>query len=111
MKLWIIVVQDEDAEALLPALLEAGFEAYAVANTAGLLRQGKVTVLIAVPESGEAAVRALLVDYAQTRTETRTAGLSDEARRGLGELVPRPVEVNIDGAQVFGLKVTQWERW
>ena len=40
MRLWVVVVQDEDAGALMPALLDAGLETYAIASTGGFLRRG-----------------------------------------------------------------------
>jgi uncharacterized protein YaaQ len=115
MRLWVVVVQDEDAGALMPALLDAGLETYAIASTGGFLRRGNVTVLVALPADTDATVeataRALLADYAQTRTETRTAGLSEAVVHELGGLAPLPLEVGVAGAVVFGLRVARWETW
>jgi uncharacterized protein YaaQ len=110
MELWIAIVQDDDGGALLRALLDAEIEAYAVSG-GGLLRRGSTALLVAVPADRAAATGALLDNYAQTRTETRTAGLSDATTRQLGELAPPPLLVTVTGAVVFRLRVTRWERW
>lgn len=111
MKLWIIVAQDHDAAALLPALLDEGIEAYAVASTAGFLRQGTITLLVAVTAAHEATASQLLLDYAQTRTEVRTAGLSETTADHLAELVPDPLLVTLTGASIFRLPVLRVEHW
>ena len=110
LELWVAIVQDEDAGALLRALLDAEIEAYAVSG-GGLLRRGNSALLAAVPAERAASTGALLDNYAQTRTETRTAGLSDATARQLGELAPPPLLVTVTGAVVFRLRVTRWERW
>ena len=111
MVLWIVIVQDEDAPALLPAMLDAGLEAYAVASTGSLLRRGSVTLLVAVPDGQRETARALLDDFAQTRAETRTAGLSETAQHELGDLAPAPLLITLGGAILYGLRVTRWEHW
>lgn len=111
MVLWIAVVHDEDASALLAALLDAGLEAYAVASTGHLFQRDSLTLLVAVPDIQLPTARALLADYAQTRAETRTAGLSEAALHELGDLAPEPLLVTLGGAVVFGLRVARWEHW
>jgi uncharacterized protein YaaQ len=112
MKLWVAVLHGDDAAALVPALHQAGLEAYSITpGGSGLLRHGEVTVLVAVPPAQQAAAEALLSDYAQTRSETRTAGLSDSAARHLGDLAPAPLLVTVSGAVVFRLRVVRYERW
>jgi uncharacterized protein YaaQ len=110
LELWIAIVQDEDAGALLRALLDAGVEAYAITG-GGLLRRGSAALLAAVPDDRAATAVALLDNYAQTRTETRTAGLSEAAARQLGERAPPPLLVTVTGAIVYRLRVTRLERW
>jgi uncharacterized protein YaaQ len=111
MQLWIIIVHPGDSDALLPALLDGGLDAYAVADDGGLLRQRSVTLLVAVPPGQAPLVEQLLADYAQTRTELRTAGLSEWASHQLGELAPAPVLFTIDGAIVCRLRVSQTANW
>jgi uncharacterized protein YaaQ len=108
--LWTVTLQPDDAAALTPALLEMGLEAYAISS--GSAREGgAITLLIAVPDDQAAQAHALLIDYAQTRSETRTAGLSDTATRHLGDLAPPALLVTVEGAIVFRLRVSRYERW
>jgi uncharacterized protein YaaQ len=111
MKLWIAVLHHDDAAALTPALHEAGLEVYVITPGGGLLRAGEVTLLVAAAPEQEATAQALLTDFAQTRSETRTAGLSETATRHLGDLAPAPLLVTVSGATVFRLRVTRYERW
>ncbi|MCC6626113.1 MAG: cyclic-di-AMP receptor [Chloroflexi bacterium] len=110
MTLWIAVLHHDDAAALVPALHEAGLEVYVI-TPGGRLRAGEVTLLVAATPEQEATAQALLTDYAQTRSETRTAGLSETAARHLGDLAPTPLLVTVSGAVVFRLRVARYERW
>lgn len=111
MRLWVIIVQDEDAEGLLLALLEAGIETYTVASTGGFLRRGNATLLVAVGPDEAVTVRALLREYARTRNEVRVPAVSERVSREFGGLVPPPLEMTIAGAIVFELKVARLEAW
>jgi len=51
MKLIIVVVQNEDADAVLEALLAQDFRATRLASTGGFLRRGNTTLLIGVEDS------------------------------------------------------------
>jgi uncharacterized protein YaaQ len=111
MRLWIAIVQDEDADGLMQALLQAGVETYAVASTGGLRQRGAVTLLMALRPEDEAITRVLLHEYAHTRMEVRTAGLSERVVEQLGTFLPPPVETTISGAVIFKLRVTRLEQW
>jgi uncharacterized protein YaaQ len=111
MRLWIAIVQDEDADGLMQALLQAGIETYAVASTGGFLRRGNGTLLMAIRPEDEAIARVLLREYAHTRTEVRTAGVSDRVAEQLGTFIPPPVEVTVSGAVIFRLQVIRLEQW
>lgn len=45
-KMMIIILSDEDAEAALSRLIEAGFRATRIASTGGFLRRGNTTLLV-----------------------------------------------------------------
>jgi uncharacterized protein YaaQ len=111
VQLAIVIVQDEDAPTLLAALLDEGLEAYAIASTGGFLREGNSTLLIVIPTGGEEQAELIIANYAQSRTEVRTSGLSDATTTELGALAPEPMLVTIAGAIVFGLRVDRLERW
>jgi len=50
MKLIIAVVQNEDADAVVDALLEEDFRATRLASTGGFLRRGNTTLMIGADE-------------------------------------------------------------
>jgi uncharacterized protein YaaQ len=95
----------------MPALLDAGLEVYAIASSGGLLGHRHVALMIAAPEGTDAVLRVVLDNYALTRTERRTAGLSEAVERTLGSLAPAPLDVTVAGAVVFGLRVAHHETW
>lgn len=111
MKLWFLIIHEDDAQILLAEFLDEGLEAYAIASTGSFLRHGSVTIVVAVPTGAEATVQQLLDDYAQTRIEVRTAGLSEGATNTLGELAPSPLLVTTTGAIVFAVNVVRHEHW
>lgn len=50
MKLIIAVVQNEDADSVIDALLESDFRATRLASTGGFLRRGNTTIMIGVQD-------------------------------------------------------------
>ncbi|MCS7050295.1 MAG: cyclic-di-AMP receptor [Thermomicrobium sp.] len=67
MKLLIAVVQNEDADAIVEALLERQFRATRLASTGGFLRRGNTTLLIGVEDSDVDTVLELIRAHARTR--------------------------------------------
>lgn len=67
MKLIIAVVQNEDADAIIEALLERQFRATRLASTGGFLRRGNTTLLIGVEDADVDAVMEVIRAHARTR--------------------------------------------
>ncbi|GBD19101.1 hypothetical protein HRbin27_01604 [bacterium HR27] len=67
MKLVIAVVQNEDADAIVEALLERQFRATRLASTGGFLRRGNTTLLIGVEDHEVDTVLAIVRERAKTR--------------------------------------------
>jgi uncharacterized protein YaaQ len=93
MKMVTAVVQEEDCEALIQALLVAGFHATKVASTGGFLHRGNVTLLIGT-EDGELD---LLVDLIRRECHARTVGVKGG-------------EVTVGGAVVFVQEISRYLR-
>ena len=51
MKMIIVIVKDQDADALTQVLTEGAFRVTRVASTGGFLRSGVVTLLVGVDDS------------------------------------------------------------
>lgn len=72
MKLIVAVVQNEDADSVIDALLENDFRATRLASTGGFLRRGNTTVMIGVQDHQIEQVLDLI------RQEARARGQDDQ---------------------------------
>ena len=66
MKLIIAVIQNEAADAVVDALLEAEFRATRLASTGGFLRRGNTTLLIGADEDQVDLVLDLIRQHARS---------------------------------------------
>lgn len=73
MKLIIAVVQNEDADAIIEALLERQFRATRLASTGGFLRRGNTTLLIGVEDADVDAVMEVIRAHARTRVRQESS--------------------------------------
>ena len=90
MKLVTAIVHNEDAAALVDALLEKEYRATRVNSSGGFLKQGNSTILVGVEDNQVDAVPPIMEP---------------------GEFyMPYPVEVEVGGATVFVLPVERFER-
>lgn len=67
MKLIIAVVQNEDADNIVDALLEAEYRATRLASTGGFLRRGNTTIMIGVQDEQVDSVLGLIRGQARSR--------------------------------------------
>ncbi len=67
MKLIIAVVQNEDADNVVDALLEAEYRATRLASTGGFLRRGNTTIMIGVQDEQVDTVLDLIRGQARSR--------------------------------------------
>lgn len=56
MKLVVAIVQNDDADDLLDALIAADYRATRLASTGGFLRQGNTTIIVGIPEAAVSEV-------------------------------------------------------
>ncbi len=93
-KLVIAVVQNEDADGVVDALLEADFRATRLASTGGFLRRGNTTLMIGADEAEVDAVLDLI------RRHARSTAIPAE-----GSEAPQPA-----AATVFVLDLEEYQR-
>lgn len=108
VKLLICVVNRKDTDSLVNALIEDAYRATVISTTGGFLREGNMTLLIAVPaEQVEDALEVI-----RANCHTRTAYYNPvPPMPEMGMLsVPMPLEVMVGGATVFVLNVMRLER-
>lgn len=71
-KLIIAVVQNEDADAVVDALLEDEFRATRLASTGGFLRRGNTTLMIGADEEQVDQVLGLIKQHAHAGAQAQT---------------------------------------
>ncbi len=108
MKLVIAVVQAKDAEGLVQALVDRGFQTTQVNSAGGFLRESNVTLMIGVQEAYVAEVVRIIRQscHARTRYVNPLMPIVEPAEF----YVPSPVEVQVGGATIFVLDVERYER-
>ena len=73
-KLVVTVIQNEVADAVVDALLEAEYRATRLASTGGFLRRGNTTLLIGADEDQVDQVLDLIRQHARSRRQVRHEG-------------------------------------
>ena len=108
MKLVIAVVQRQDTGELLEALTAQGHRVTRISSEGGFLREGNVTLLIAVDDHAVDSLLRSIREHCYTRTRY-VSPLPPVAESG--EFYPPvPVEVQVGGATVFVLRAADVAR-
>ncbi len=108
MKLIVAIVHNEDAGALVDALLEAEYRATRLQSSGGFLKQSNATVMVGADEDRVEAV----LEIVRTNCTSRTQVVNPMPPiMEPGEFfMPYPLEVEVGGATVFVLPVERFER-
>ena len=108
MKLVIAIVHNEDAGALVDALLEHEYRATRLHSSGGFLKQTNATVMLGVDDQQVDEVVGIIRDNCHSRTQivNPMPPIMEP-----GEFyMPFPVEVEMGGATVFVMPVERFER-
>ncbi len=108
MKLVIAVVQRQDAGELVEALTQRNHRVTRISSEGGFLREGNVTLLIAVDDHAVEPLIRLIREHCHTRTRF-VSPMPPVAESG-EFYPPSPLEVQVGGATVFVLKSGELER-
>ena len=108
MKLLVAVVQAKDADGLVGALAERGYQTTQIDSAGGFLRESNVTLLAGVQEQHVADVLRIVRERCEARS--RLVNPLMPIVEPTEFFVPGPVEVRIGGATVFVLAVERYER-
>jgi uncharacterized protein YaaQ len=108
VKLIIAVVQDDDADTLVEALLRKEFRATKLTSSGGFLRASNATVLLGVEDDQVDAALKVVEENCTSRTQVVNP-MPPIMEPGEFYL-PYPVEVQLGGATVFVLPVERFER-
>lgn len=106
MKLILAVIQDQDSNRLLNALVENNFRATKLASTGGFLKSGNTTFMIGTEDIRVQKALDIINENCKSR-EQMVAPVSPMGGNA-DSYVPYPVEVEVGGATVFVLPVEQF---
>ncbi len=108
MKLVVAIVHNEDAGALVDALLEHEYRATRLHSSGGFLKQTNATVMLGVDDAQVDEVVGIIRENCHSRTQivNPMPPIMEP-----GEFyMPFPVEVEMGGATVFVMPVERFER-
>ena len=108
VKLVVAVVHNEDAKALIDALLKSEYRATWLHSSGGFLKQANATVLVGAEEAQVEEILGIVRANCHSRTQTMSP---IPPIMEPGEFfLPYPIEVEVGGAVVFVLPVDRFER-
>lgn len=102
MKLIVAVVQHQDASELVDALTAQGHRVTRISSQGGFLREGNVTLMMAVEDEQVNPILRLVREHCSTRTRY-VSPMPPVAEAG-EFYPPSPVEVQVGGATIFVLR-------
>lgn len=108
MKLIVAIVHNEDAGALVEALLEKDYRATRLHSSGGFLKQSNATIMVGVEEAQVEEVLAIARRTCTARTQI--VNPMPPIMEPGEFFMPYPIEVEVGGAVVFVLPVDRFER-
>jgi uncharacterized protein YaaQ len=108
MKLVVAIVHNEDAGALVDALLEQDYRATRLHSSGGFLKQSNATVIVGVEDAQVDEVISIVRENCNSRTQV--VNPMPPIMEPGEFFMPYPLEVEVGGATVFVLPVERFER-
>jgi uncharacterized protein YaaQ len=108
VKLVVAIVHNEDAAALVDALLDRDFRATRLHSSGGFLKQSNATVILGVDDPQVDDVLDIVRETCHARTQV-VSPMPPIMEPG-EFFMPYPLEVEVGGATVFVLPVERFER-
>jgi uncharacterized protein YaaQ len=108
VKLVVAIVHNEDAGALVDALLDKDYRATRLHSSGGFLKQSNATVILGVDEDHVEDVLAVVRETCKARTQV--VNPMPPIMEPGEFFMPYPLEVEVGGATVFVLPVERYER-
>ena len=108
MKLVVAIVHNEDAGALVDALLEREFRATRLHSSGGFLKQSNATVIVGAEDDQVDDVIEIVRENCNARTQV--VNPMPPIMEPGEFFMPYPLEVEVGGATVFVLPVERFER-
>jgi len=108
MKLVVAIVHNEDAGALVDALLDKEFRATRLHSSGGFLKQSNATIMLGVEEAEVDEVMSIVRENCTSRTQT--VNPMPPIMEPGEFFMPYPLEVEVGGATVFVVPVERFEK-
>ena len=108
VRLVVAVVNNEDAGALVDALLEKEYRATRLHSSGGFLKQSNATIILGVEEAAVDEVIEIIAANCKSRTQV-VSPMPPIMEPG-EFFMPYPLEVDVGGATVFVLPIERVER-
>ena len=108
MKLVVAVVHNEDAGALVDALLEKQYRATRLHSSGGFLKQSNATIVVGVEDADVDELMSVV--RANCTSRTQVVNPMPPIMEPGEFFMPYPLEVEVGGATVFVLPVERFER-
>jgi uncharacterized protein YaaQ len=108
VKLVVAIVHNEDAGALVDALLDKEYRATRLHSSGGFLKQSNATIILGVEDDSVDAVLGIVRDTCHARTQI--VNPMPPIMEPGEFFMPYPLEVEVGGATVFVLPVERFER-
>jgi uncharacterized protein YaaQ len=108
MKLIVAIVHNEDAGALVDALLDNEYRATRLHSSGGFLKQSNATIIVGVEDAQVDPVVELV--RANCTSRTQIVNPMPPIMEPGEFFMPYPLEVEVGGATVFVLPVERFER-
>ena len=106
MKMILAIINQDDANMVVNALMQEGYSVTKLSTTGGFLRAGNMTILIGVED--EKVPKVLNIIHKQSHSRRQVIPTASEL--GMGYYPSMPVEVTVGGVTVFVLNVDQFQR-
>jgi uncharacterized protein YaaQ len=108
MKLIVAIVHNEDAGALVDALLDREYRATRLHSSGGFLKQSNATIIVGVEDVQVEPVLEIVRENCTSRTQI--VNPMPPIMEPGEFFMPYPLEVEVGGATVFVLPVERFER-
>jgi len=108
VKLIVAIVHNEDAGALVDALLEHEYRTTRLQSSGGFLKQSNATILVAVDDEKVEDVMTIVRENCSSRTQI--VNPMPPIMEPGEFFLPYPLEVEVGGATVFVVPVERSER-
>ena len=108
MRLVVAIVNNEDAGALVEALLEREYRATRLHSSGGFLKQSNATIILGVEETSVDEVMSII--SANCKARTQVVNPMPPIMEPGEFFMPYPLEVEVGGATVFVMPVERFER-